>query len=194
MAFVFTKKEEACPEIKTEHKVIIVDAGLQGNITFSEPVNLCINGKFEGTLSAKGNLSIGKEAQVEAHITGENIVVSGKVTGNITAAGSLVLTPTAHLEGDISTPRLNVSAGAVFRGNCCMEKKDTEISSATIQEAVMTVEELAKYLKVDVDSVLNWVKKGKIPTQKYRNSWRFEREKIDAWVTTEKIESEKTET
>lgn len=191
MAFIGATKEKISPQVKTEDKVIVVEAGMQGNITFSDPINLCIDGKFEGTLNSRGNLSIGKEARVEAHITGENIVISGRVKGTVTATGSLTLTQTAHLEGDISTPRLSVSGGAVFQGKCAMEEK--EISPSAIQEAFMTAEELAKYLKVEVDAVLNWAKKGRVPAQKYRNNWRFEREKIDAWVAAEKIESEKTE-
>ena len=48
---------------------------------FRDPVNLRINGKFEGTLETKGNLIIGQTAVVKAGIIGDDIVVAGRIKG-----------------------------------------------------------------------------------------------------------------
>ncbi len=186
MVFRSRRKEE--PVVKVaEEKILNMDASMQGSLTFSDPVNLRINGKFEGSLNTKGNLTIGENAEVRADIVGEGIVISGKVFGNVVASNSFSLTQTAHLEGDIRTPRLSVAEGAIFQGRCKMDAKEAKVSRATIQEAAMTVEELAKYLEVDATSILDWAQKGRIPAQKEGSSWKFDRTKVDAWIASEKI-------
>ena len=85
---------------KTEEKILDVDASMQGTLSFKDPVNLRINGKFEGTLGTKGNLTIGPSAIVLADISGDNITIGGKVKGRVTAREKLTLLPTAVLEGE----------------------------------------------------------------------------------------------
>ena len=160
---------------KTKEKILDVDASMQGKLVFNDPVNLRINGKFEGTLATKGNLTIGETATIEAHITGENIIIAGKVRGDIIAKHRLVLLPTAAMQGDIRTPKLNIVEGAVFEGTCHM------------LEDVLDADELSRYLEIDLDSVLEWAGSGKIPAFKEGDNWRFDRAKIDEWVAADKI-------
>jgi excisionase family DNA binding protein len=47
---------------------------------------------------------------------------------------------------------------------------------------VMTVEEVAEYLRVTPSSIYEWAKAGKMPAAKVGRLWRFHREEIDAWV------------
>lgn len=49
-------------------------------------------------------------------------------------------------------------------------------------EPLMTIEEVAKYLKVQKRTVYDWVKRGKIPAIKAVGQWRFKKEKIDSWL------------
>jgi excisionase family DNA binding protein len=196
MAFMGRKREkEEDREMTGTQNFLDMDASMQGSLTFRDPVNLCINGKFEGSLDTKGNLTIGENAQVHANITGENIIISGKVFGNILASGSLKLTATAYILGDVSMSRLSIEEGAVLQGKCQMEVKQqaqtqekAKVNPDTIKEALMTVDELAKYLEVDADSVLDWAKTGKIPAQRVDNNWKFDRLKVDSWIASEKIE------
>ncbi|MCQ9208332.1 MAG: polymer-forming cytoskeletal protein [Omnitrophica bacterium] len=182
------KKEKEEPVVRIEReKILDVDASMQGSLTFKDPVNLRINGKFEGTLDTKGKLTIGENAQVQADIVGEDVTICGKVSGNVIASDGLSLTRTAHLVGNIRTPKLNVADGAILQGKCDMPAKEAKVSRSTVKEALMTVEELAKYLEVDSTSVLNWAKAGRIPTQSEGNSWKFDRAKVDAWIASEKI-------
>ena len=39
-------------------KTVEIDAQMQGSLTFSDPVNLKINGQFQGSLDTKGTLTI----------------------------------------------------------------------------------------------------------------------------------------
>jgi excisionase family DNA binding protein len=160
---------------RVEEKVLDVDAGLQGTLTFKDPVNLKINGKFEGTLDSRGNLTIGQTAQVAADISGDNIIIGGRVKGKITARDLLTLLPTAVVEGDIYPAKLNIAEGAIVEGRCSMLRE------------FMNSEELARYLEVDIKSILDWASNGKVPGYKEGNDWKFERKAIDAWVTADKI-------
>ncbi len=158
-----------------EEKIIEIDVPMQGTLTFGDPVNLKINGKFAGTLDTKGTLSIGPGALIEANISGENIVVAGKVKGNVIAKKMLVLMPTAVLTGDISTPKLNIVEGAIFQGKCQM------------LDEYLTLDELAQYLEIDEPAIVELAASGKIPAINDGGSWKFERIKIDSWASSGKI-------
>jgi len=47
---------------------------------------------------------------------------------------------------------------------------------------IMTLEELAAYLRVSERTVYDWANKGEIPGGKIGTSWRFKREDIENWV------------
>ena len=180
MAMMRREKEKA------EEKILDVDASMQGSLSFRDPVNLKINGKFEGTLDTRGSLIIGENAVVQATIKGEAITISGKVTGNITAQQVIRIFPPGEVVGDIVTPVLEVREGAIFQGHCQMGKGGKYTSSASHRE-LLTAEELARYLEVDTSSVLEWAERGRIPAVREGNFWKFDRTKIDEWVSNEKI-------
>jgi len=47
---------------------------------------------------------------------------------------------------------------------------------------LMTIEEVAKYLRVKKRTIYDWVKKGKIPAIKAVGQWRFKKGKIKDWL------------
>ncbi|MEK6715341.1 MAG: polymer-forming cytoskeletal protein [Candidatus Omnitrophota bacterium] len=155
-----------------EEKVLDVDASMQGSLCFKDPVNLRINGKFEGVLETRGNLTISDTALVIARIIGDNITISGHVKGEILAKDKISLLSPALVEGTIKTSKLVIAEGAKFEGTCHM------------LEDVLTVEDLAKYLEVDSNSILDWASSGKVPAYKDGDRWKFQRTKIDEWVAS----------
>lgn len=158
-----------------ENRVITVDSAMQGSLSFKDSVHLRINGKFEGTLEVRGVLEIGESALVDATITGDDIKISGKVKGDITASKRVVLEERSVLEGAIKTPLLSVAEGAVFQGKCSMMRD------------IFDTEGLAKYLEVDLDTIMDWASNGKIPAFREGSIWKFERKKIDEWVSAGKL-------
>lgn len=160
---------------KLEEKVLDVDAAMQGNLSFKEPVNLRINGRFEGNLETRGNLTISQTATIVGDITGDNIIIGGRVKGTVTAKERLTLLPTAIVEGNVFPARLNVAEGAIFEGKCLM------------LHDFFNAEELARYLEVDLNSIMDWANSGKMPGFKEGDHWRFERKAIDSWVASGKI-------
>ena len=160
---------------KGEEKILDVDASMQGSLSFKDPVNLRINGRFEGTLETKGNLTIGSTALVKADIIGDSIVIGGRVKGKIIAKQMLVFLATALIEGEVFPAKLSVEQGAIFDGKCSM------------LHDFLTPEELSRYLEVDLSSIMEWVSSGKIPGTKDGEGWRFERRNIDSWIAAGKL-------
>ncbi len=162
---------------KIEEKILDVDAAMQGSLSFKDPVNLRINGKFEGNLDIRGNLTVGSSAVINADIIGDNIIIGGKVKGRITARERLTLLPQAMVEGHIYPAKLNIAEGAVLEGECSM------------LHDFVNPEELAKYLEVELSSIMEWANSGKVPGNKQENNWKFERKAIDSWVASGKVDN-----
>ncbi len=56
---------------------------------------------------------------------------------------------------------------------------------------VLTIEELAAYLKIPKSTLYKIVREGKIPSQKVGRHWRFRKVAIDRWLEeTRAIERE----
>ena len=87
----------------------------------------------------------------------------------------LVLMPTAILRGNISTPKLNIVEGAVFQGHCQMS------------ESLLNIDEVSKYLEIDIAEIETLANTGKIPATKSNSGWKFERTQIDTWASTGKV-------
>jgi len=51
-----------------------------------------------------------------------------------------------------------------------------------IDDDILTLEEVAKYLRVSERTVYDCAQKGEIPAGKIRTAWRFKKSEIDKWV------------
>jgi len=52
-------------------------------------------------------------------------------------------------------------------------------------QELMTIDEVAQYLRVKRRTIYEWVKNHRIPAIKTVGQWRFKREKIDAWLDSQ---------
>ena len=170
------KKDEGT----TGERWLEVDASMTGTLAFKDPVNLLINGRFEGTLDTKGNLSIGEKATVKATIRGEAITIGGNVQGTVSATSHVELLASARVVGKVISPRVIMKDGAVLHGTL-------EMTGANETSPWLNIEELARYLEVDAETVTQWAQSGRLPSQRDGSSWRFERTKVEEWLAQEKI-------
>jgi len=51
-----------------------------------------------------------------------------------------------------------------------------------IDGGLMTIEDLAGYLKVTRRTIYEWIKHNKVPALKLVGQWRFKKDKIDEWL------------
>ncbi|HXG51902.1 MAG TPA: polymer-forming cytoskeletal protein [candidate division Zixibacteria bacterium] len=79
-----------------------------------------IDGHVDGEIQCHGTLTIGEGAEVRAKISGHVVIIRGKVEGNVSAKEKIELAAPARLFGNIATPRLIITEGVVFDGDCSM--------------------------------------------------------------------------
>lgn len=51
-----------------------------------------------------------------------------------------------------------------------------------MEDDILTIEEVAKYLRVSDRTVYDWAQKGEIPAGKIGTVWRFKKSEIERWV------------
>jgi PTS system nitrogen regulatory IIA component len=51
-----------------------------------------------------------------------------------------------------------------------------------IEDDILTIEEVAKYLRVSGRTVYDWAQRGEIPSGKIGTAWRFKKSEIEHWV------------
>lgn len=57
-----------------------------------------------------------------------------------------------------------------------------KIKERMVDSNLMTIEDLADYLKVTRRTIYDWLKHNKIPALKLVGQWRFKKDKIDDWL------------
>ena len=169
---------------RAEDKILDVDARMQGTIVFKDPVNLRINGSFEGKLETLGNLTIGENAQVKADIQGDRIIIAGRVTGNLVASEAIVLIPPAVVRGNVETPTVSIAEGAVLDGQLRMlDLKPGQTSG----EKTLSLRDVAQYLELEAKVVEQWAHQRKIPAEFVNGEWRFHKSALEKWLQDEKV-------
>ncbi|MDR0662963.1 MAG: PTS sugar transporter subunit IIA [Spirochaetaceae bacterium] len=59
-------------------------------------------------------------------------------------------------------------------------------------EDILTIEDVAKYLRVSERTVYDWAQKGEIPAGKIGTVWRFKKDSVERWVNERLSGSKKT--
>ena len=122
---------------------------VSGQLTFQGPAR--IDGSVEGEIQCHGKLTIGEGAEVRAKVSGQSVIIRGRVEGNVTATEKIELFAPARLYGNISTPRLIITEGVVFDGDCSMGVAKQKSGVATTQ-SVSADKATAPAPKQQVDS------------------------------------------
>lgn len=60
-----------------------------------------------------------------------------------------------------------------------------------MEDDILTIEEVAKYLRVSERTVYDWAQKGEIPSGKIGTVWRFKKSEIEKWVNERLSSSQK---
>ena len=179
------RRREKGAQAPIQEKILDVTASMQGEISFKDPVNLHIQGTFEGKLQTRGQLTVGKAANVKAEIEGDTITIAGKVNGKVIARELLKVTSTGECSGEIQTARLSVEEGGILHGHCEMIREASAPSAWK-----MSAEEAAQYLEVDVSTITEWAMAGKIPAIGEDGTWKFDKAALEQWVSQQKLNAD----
>ncbi|MFG0253099.1 MAG: polymer-forming cytoskeletal protein [Phycisphaerales bacterium JB038] len=96
--------------------IIGKDATFKGELSYDGAAQIL--GKVEGTITAKGKLSVAEGARCQADIKAGEVAVQGLVEGNVEAADRIDLQSSGVLHGDIVAARMSMADGASFVGTC----------------------------------------------------------------------------
>lgn len=104
---------------KHESTVISDDMDYRGTLESDHAVT--IEGKFAGTLIARGRVQIVNGAVVAANVSARELDLEGSLQGNVLHADAVVLHPTAKLTGDVNCAQLEIHRGAKLTGTTVMK-------------------------------------------------------------------------
>lgn len=117
----------------TEMTVIGADTHIKGEMQFQGGARIL--GRFEGRISAGGELQVAESAVCTAELEGARIVIDGQVHGNVRAREQLRLTAHARVHGDITAATLIVTEGATFIGHCKVGPEAVKANEAAARPA-----------------------------------------------------------
>jgi cytoskeletal protein CcmA (bactofilin family) len=81
-----------------------------------------IDGILNGNMITKGRLIIGSNGKIEGDVRCKSAEIEGEIKGKIVVDELLSLKATALFSGDITTGQIMIEPGAIFTGNCKMNK------------------------------------------------------------------------
>ena len=87
---------------------------IKGQIIGTE--DLQIDGKVDGPISLKGQLTVGATAELNSEVRAGSVVVYGRVGGNLHARERVDIKCDGSVSGDIATSRISIEDGAHFKG------------------------------------------------------------------------------
>jgi cytoskeletal protein CcmA (bactofilin family) len=88
---------------------------IEGEIEGDE--DLVIQGRIQGKINSRKDLTVDGSGKVEASITTKNLAVSGMLVGNVAASERVEVRKEGKMVGDIKAPRVVIADGAKFKGN-----------------------------------------------------------------------------
>jgi cytoskeletal protein CcmA (bactofilin family) len=103
---------------KNASTVIGAGTTITGEMTFES--DALILGDFEGTLNAKGSLTVGIGGRCKAAVRVAQAVIEGSLSGDLSAEQRIELRDSAQVQGDLTAPSLTVAEGACFTGHCAI--------------------------------------------------------------------------
>jgi len=128
-------KREGKKKDKSEIVILGKTTSFTGILKFD--TTLKIQGNFKGTIDARGDLIVDKEAVVDAdRVTVSSLTVYGSISGTVDARNKVDIKSGAKVHGDVNAARLRIADGVLFEGKCKMSnvEKDIEIFHRPVEE------------------------------------------------------------
>ena len=67
-------------------------------------------------------------------------------------------------------------------------RSERESRRTVFEDEMLTIEDLAKYLKLKPQTIYKWAQTGQIPGAKFGKEWRFRRSAIEEWIDSRMAE------
>lgn len=116
------------PAIDTQTSVIAHTTAWNGNLESSG--SLHVHGRVEGSLTARNDIFIAEEAEIDAVVRAATVTVAGNVRGSIQCSDRFEVLPRGRVVGDVRAPVIVVHDGAIVAGEISMSNPAEARSSA----------------------------------------------------------------
>ena len=123
---MFGRKSIDMSRYEQDRGQTLVSATTSFNGVLKSDALIIIHGRVEGEVQTAGSLLVGKQGQVQASVTAQNVAVAGVVVGNITASERLEIASTGKVLGDITTACLVIDEGGFFHGHSRMQEAEAK--------------------------------------------------------------------
>lgn len=113
-------------EIETRNITVFgSETEFEGKLSFTD--DLVINGSFNGTIDATGNLTVGENSKCVADtISVDSAVIFGNVSANIIAKDRVEMCSGSVVRGEVTTARIRIAKNVEFDGDVTMVDKMPE--------------------------------------------------------------------
>lgn len=106
------------PSIDTQTTVVAHSTAWSGTLESSG--SLHVHGRVEGALTARDDVFIAEEAEVDATIVAANVTIAGQVRGSIHCSHRFEILPHGRVSADVRAPAIVVHDGALLSGDITM--------------------------------------------------------------------------
>jgi cytoskeletal protein CcmA (bactofilin family) len=113
-------QSSAVPAMDAQTSVIAHSTTWHGNLESTG--SLHVHGRVEGSLTARVDIFIAEEADVDAVIHAANVTVAGNVRGSIQCSDRFEVLPRGRVAGDVRAPVIVVHEGATIAGEIAMSQ------------------------------------------------------------------------
>lgn len=104
--------------------VVAREAHFEGSLELGASAH--VEGSFQGTLRAEGELSVGPEGSVRGMLTADSMVVAGKVQGTVVVRKTLQILKSGSVSGRIYYESLEVARGGSISGEVHQGEPDAQ--------------------------------------------------------------------
>jgi cytoskeletal protein CcmA (bactofilin family) len=91
------------------------DTVIKGEMTAESRARIL--GRFEGTITAKGQVEVADKATCQANVEAKVVQIDGGMHGNVIASEKVQLNASADMRGDVQSAKLVVENGARVDGH-----------------------------------------------------------------------------
>ena len=99
-----------------ETTVIGSDSHFKGELSFEKTAKIV--GRFEGTITGKGELNVVNNAECKADVSAAVANIDGTIEGNVDADDTVRLNANGTVRGDVTAAKMVMAEGASFYGMC----------------------------------------------------------------------------
>ena len=110
-------------EVQQQIALNLLSEGTQSTGDLHASNDIRIDGELKGNISTKGRLIIGQMAKVKGDVNSSSVDILGTMEGDIESTGTVSLRSKAIFTGTIKASYIAIEAGAIFNGECHIQRE-----------------------------------------------------------------------